>query len=69
MYLHQHPSPLFINDEQINTIFLTLATGILGYVSQKKQEENLYMYIFHTIKPSSGEERACMNFRDDALIV
>ena len=26
------------------TLFVTLITGILGYVSQNKQKENLYIY-------------------------
>ena len=29
------------------TWLITLTTGILGYLSQNKQQENLYIYISH----------------------
>ena len=35
--------------------YITLITGILGYVSQKTNKNNLYK--FFTIKVSSGEYR------------
>ena len=36
-------------------LLVTLTTGILGYVSQNKQQKNLYIYIFRIIKASLGE--------------
>ena len=39
------------------TYFITLTTGILGYVSKNKQtiREYISLYIFRTIKTSSRE--------------
>ena len=34
--------------------------GLLGYVSNKDNWKSIYIYIFHTIEPSSREIKGCI---------